>query len=125
MAIMAGRDNRSYIAALDLTAAQFHFVARDSGVDTVTAAPVGGEDSVVGVLLNTPNTGQAATVKVSGTAMVVCSGTITAGAKVSCAVGGKAKVAATGENILGIAREAGVANQVISVDLIDGGNNAA
>lgn len=121
MATMAGRETRSYVAAIDLSAAQFHFVSRDSGKDTVTAAPNGG-DASVGVLLNNPTSGAAATVQVSGTALLVCSGTIAAGADVSCAVGGKVKAAGAGDTVLGISREAGVVNQVIAVDLISGGN---
>lgn len=116
---------RSFQATQDLSTVQFHFVARDASDRGVALCPDGTfAEIVAGVLLNDPNTGQAASVQVSGVASVVCSASITAGDLVSCAIGGAAKTAAAGEYVLGQALESGVLNQVISINLTSGGNAA-
>jgi hypothetical protein len=57
--------------------------------------------------------------------MVTAGGTIAAGAAVQTDASGDALTAATGDVILGYAREAGVDGQIIEIEMIQGGNLAA
>jgi hypothetical protein len=124
MAVMQSRDNRTFEAGSDLSTGQFKFVslASDGQVDTTAAA--GG--NAIGVLLNNPSAaGRAATVCVGGSVNVICGGTIAAGAQIQSGADGAALLAATGDVVLGYAREAGVVGQVIEMEFITGGNLAA
>lgn len=124
MAVMQSRDNRTFEAGGDLSAAQFKFVtlAADGQVDVTASA--GG--NAIGVLLNNPAAaGRAATVCVSGSVMIKCGGTVTAGDQLQANTDGTALLAATGDVVLGYARESGVINQVIEMEFITGGNVAA
>jgi hypothetical protein len=122
MATVEGRFNRTYIAGTDLSAAQFHFVAlaADGEVD------VAGDGVVVaGVLLNNPLVANAATVAWAGRVIVEAGATVTAGDAIASNATGEAITAATGDIIVGYARESGVDGQIIAIDLINGGNAAA
>jgi hypothetical protein len=124
MAVMQSRDNRTFEAGSDLSAGQFKFVslAADGQVDTTASA--GG--NAIGVLLNNPSSvGYAATVCVSGSVMITCGGTITAGDQLQSDAAGDALLAATGDVVLGYARESGVDGQIIEMEFITGGNVAA
>jgi hypothetical protein len=57
--------------------------------------------------------------------MVEAGGTIAAGVQVQTDATGKAALAATGDIVLGYTREAGVAGQIIEIEMIQGGNVAA
>jgi len=124
MAVMQSRDNRTFEAGGDLSAGQFKFVtlAADGQVDITAAA--GG--NAIGVLLNNPAAaGRAATVCVSGSVMITCGGAITAGDQIQSDASGDALLAATGDVVLGYAREDGVDGQIIEMEFITGGNVAA
>ena len=124
MTVMQSRDNRTFEAGSDLSAGQFKFVslAADGQVDTTAAA--GG--NAIGVLLNNPSAaGRAATVCVGGSVMITCGGAITAGDQIQANTDGTALLAATGDVVLGYARENGVTGQVIEMEFITGGNLAA
>ena len=54
--------------------------------------------------------------------MVIAGGTIAAGAAVATTAAGLALTAASGNVVMGYAKEAGVINQVIEIELISGGN---
>ena len=120
MAVMQSRDNRTFIAGEDLSAAQFKFVTleADGQVDLADSA---GENAM-GVCLVGAATGNAVTVCVSGSVMVEAGGTIAAGAQVQTGADGTALLAATGDVVLGYAREAGVDGQIIEIEMIQGGN---
>ena len=92
MAVMQSRNNRTLIAATDLSAAQFKFITLDA--DGANLAGSAGE-AVFGVCL-------AAAVQTSAT--------------------GEALAAAAGDVVAGYAREAAVDNQIIEIELIQGGN---
>jgi hypothetical protein len=124
MSVMQSRDTRTFEAGADLSAGQFKFVtlAADGQVDITSSA--GG--NAIGVLLNKPAAaGRAATVCVSGSVMITCGGTITAGDQIQSDASGDALLAATGDVVLGYAREDGVDGQIIEMEFITGGNVAA
>lgn len=123
MAVMQSRDTRSETAGVDLSAAQFKFVTleSDGNVDLANAA---GENAY-GVCIAGAAAGRSVTVVRTGSCMVVAGGTISAGAAVATDANGAAAAATTGNVILGYAKEAAVAGQVIEVELITGGNVAA
>jgi hypothetical protein len=123
MAVMQSRDNRTFIAGEDLSTAQFKFVTLESG-GTVDLADSAGENAL-GVCLAGAAAGKAVTVCVSGSVMVEAGGTIAAGVQVQTDATGKAALAATGDIVLGYTREAGVAGQIIEIEMIQGGNVAA
>ena len=124
MTTMQSRDNRTFEAGGDLSTAQFKFVslAADGQVDVTASA--GG--NAIGVLLNNPSAaGYAATVCVSGDVMVEAGGTITAGDQIQSSATGTALLAATGDVVLGYAREDAVVGQIMRIEFITGGNVAA
>ena len=123
MAVMQSRDNRTFIAGEDLSAAQFKFVTLESD-GKVDLADSAGENAI-GVCLVGAAAEAAVTVCVSGSVMVEAGGTIAAGAQVQTGADGTALLAATGDVVLGYAREAGVDGQIIEIEMIQGGNLAA
>ncbi len=66
------------IAGADLSAKQFHFVEVDNGTGNVTAVD-GATDRAIGVLQNSPTSGQAADVLIAGGTKVVAGGTASPG----------------------------------------------
>jgi hypothetical protein len=120
---MQSRDNRTFIAGEDLSAAQFKFVTLESD-GKVDLADSAGENAM-GVCLAGAAADAAVTVCVSGSVMVEAGGTIAAGAQVQTGADGTALLAATGDVVLGYAREAGVDGQIIEIEMIQGGNVAA
>ncbi len=123
MAVMQSRDNRTFIAGEDLSSAQFKFVTLESDGQVDLADSAG--ENAIGVCLAGAAAGNAVTVCVSGSVMVTSGGTIAAGAAVQTDAAGDALTAATGDVILGYAREAAVDGQIIEIEMIQGGNVAA
>ena len=123
MAVMQSRDTRSFVAGESLAAAQFKFVTLESDGQVDLADSAG--ENCIGVLLNNPAAGAAATVAVSGKVMVTSGGTIAAGAAVATDASGDAVTAASTNIIMGYALEATVDGQVMAIELIQGGNAAA
>ena len=123
MATMQSRDTRTFVAGEDLSTAQFKFVTleADSQVDLADTAG----ENCVGVLLVEGEAARAVTVVMTGSVMVEAGGTVTAGGAVATDATGRAVDATTGDIIMGYAREAGVVNQVIEIELIQGGNASA
>jgi hypothetical protein len=101
---------------------QFYFVtlAADGKVD-----PTGNGLAADGVILNDPILDEAATVVVFGRVTVECGGTVTAGGIVASDADGRCVDAASTDIILGKALEAGIADQIITIDFFKGGNAAA
>lgn len=123
MAVMQSRDNRTETAGADLSSAQFKFVTLDAG-GAVTVAGAAGEQAY-GVCIVGGASGKPVTVTRTGSCMVEAGGTIAAGDAVATNASGTAATATTGNIIMGYAKEAGVAGQIIEVELITGGNAAA
>lgn len=122
MAVMQSRDNRTFIAGEDLSAAQFKFVTLedDGKVDLADSA---GENAM-GVCLVGAAAGNAVTVCISGSVMITAGGTISAGDAIQTDASGDALTAATGDITMGYAREGAVDGQVFEIELIQGGNVA-
>lgn len=123
MAVIQSRDTRTFVAGESLAAAQFKFVTLESDGQVDLADSAG--ENCVGVCINDPASGEAATVVMSGKVMVTAGGTIAAGAAVATDASGDAVTASTGNIVMGYATEAGVDGQVIAIELIQGGNAAA
>lgn len=123
MATMQSRDTRTFVAGEDLSTAQFKFVTLESDGEVDLADSAG--ENCIGVLLVEGAATRAVTVVVSGSTMVEAGGTVTAGGAVAVDATGRAVDATTGDIVMGYAREAGVTNQVIEIELIQGGNAAA
>lgn len=100
------------IAGADLRTHQFKFVsvAADGEVE-LTADNAKAQ----GVLLNAPNTGEAATVAISGIVKVECGATVTRGGDVASGANGEAKDAVTASEVLGTALETGADGRIVSI----------
>lgn len=122
MAAYNNIQNETYIAGADLSAKQFTFVKLNASGEVIST--VDGE-AAVGVLWNAPLENAAASVVYAGSPMVYAGGTIAAGAAIASDLNGKVITAATSDIILGWAREAAVANQLVKIDFIRGGNASA
>ena len=122
MAVMQSRDNRTYVAGSNLSAAQFKFVAlaADGEVDVAGAGA-----RAIGVLLNQPAAGNAATVVMTGKVLVEAGDSITAGDELAADAAGNAVTATTDDIVMGYALEDGVDGQIVAIELIQGGNAAA
>ena len=123
MAVMQSRDTRTFIAGEDLSSAQFKFVTLESD-GQVDLADAAGERAI-GVLLNEPTSGKAATVAMTGKVMVVAGAAVTAGAALQTDASGDAITAASGDYVMGYALEDAVDGQVFAIELIQGGNIVA
>lgn len=99
-------------AAADLTTHQYKFVSIDAnGAVALTANDAHAD----GILLNDPNTGEAATVLISGVGKVKCGAAVTAGGDIASGANGAGKNAATASAVLGTALETGASGRIISV----------
>ncbi len=123
MAVMRSRDTRSFVAGEDLAAKQFEFVTLESDGQVDVADSAG--ENCIGILLNAPTAGAAATVAISGKVMAEAGGTIAAGAAVQADADGNALTAASGDVVMGYALEAAVDGQIMAIELIQGGNVVA
>ena len=123
MAVTQSRDNRTIIAGADLSASQFIFVSQDAAAKAiVTVAGV----ASFGLLEVGAKTDKACTVTRTGKVMVECGGTVTLAGNIAADAAGKAVDATTGDIILGTAAyEAGVAGQIIAIELSTAGNVSA
>ena len=119
MAVTQSRDNRTLIAAADLSTSQYLFAAMDAAGK---AAVCGDGAQAFGVIEAGSIAGGASTITVSGKVMVKCGGTVTIGDDVASDAAGKAVNAASGDIILGRAYEAGVTDQLIAIELGSTGN---
>lgn len=118
-------------AASDLSSSQFLAVKINSSGQIALA---GAGDAAVGVLQDTPASGQVGSVRLSGVTRMVCGGTVTAGDLVAADASAKAKTAVKsstntadagasadaliGSNVLGVALDSGTVGQVIPVALL-------
>lgn len=99
-------------AAADLRTHQYKFVEVTSTGAVNLVADDGHAD---GVLLNDPNTGEAAVVQILGVAKVKCGAAVTRGGNVSSGANGAAKNADTSAAVLGTALETGANGRIISM----------
>jgi hypothetical protein len=106
---------RSAVAAADLSAAQFKFVAHTSAdkVQTVSTAGV----NCYGVLQNDPEAAQLATVAVSGLTKVWAGAALVVGDEVSIDSSGRAVATTMGFSIGRVRRAAGAAAEIAVIEL--------
>ena len=123
MATEQSRNTRTFVAGEDLSTAQFKFVTLESNNEVNLADSAG--ENCIGVLRTDGAAGVAVAVLVEGPVIVECGGTVTDGGAVATDATGRAVDATTGDIIMGYAREAGVVNQKIQIELIQGGNASA
>ena len=115
MSFTQSRDNRTVIAAADLSANQFAMVKFDAAAK---AAIVGAGEAALGVLTVPAKAGSACTVTVSGIVMVeVGTGGINLGESAACNASGHVILATTGDVIVGTALEAGAAANIIAMEI--------
>lgn len=118
---------RTFIAGESLAAAQYHFVTleADGFVDLADADA----EQCIGVLMNKPASGEAATVALTGRVLVEAGGVITAGDEVVTNAAGEAVELTTSASAtaitMGYALEDGVDGQIIAIELIQGGNSTS
>jgi small ligand-binding sensory domain FIST len=112
MAIQEAVTSITLAAGADLRTHQFKFVEIGSGGTVVL---VGNNAHADGVLLNAPNTGEAAIVGISGVLKVKCGAGVTRGGNVASGANGAAKDAATASAVLGTSLETGASDQIISI----------
>lgn len=116
MAYMENIKTATYEAGESLAAKQYYFVKLSAG--KVVLATDGSD--AIGILLNTPASGEAATVALidgAGKCKILCGGTIAQDAYVASDGNGKAITAATSDVILGQALEAGASGRYITIAL--------
>jgi hypothetical protein len=112
MAITEAAISITLPAAADLRTHQYKFVEVTS---TGAVNLVADDGSADGVLLNDPNTGEAAIVGISGVLKVKCGAGVTRGGAVASGANGAAKNTDTGSVTLGTALETGANGRIISI----------
>jgi hypothetical protein len=123
MATQGQQTRESMIAGADLSAKQFTFVKMNTTDRTVVSA--GNGDAAFGVLINDPESGQAATVVTAGRVVVeVGTGGLTAGDEVGVDANGEAVSAAATDIIVGICVDGAAAGGRATIDFFRGGNAA-
>lgn len=107
---------KTKLASEDLSSKQFYIVQLDA--NGAIEVGEGATDLLVGVLQNTPESGQAGTYRFAGTTKVVAGGSVGVGAWVTSDGNGKAVATTTdGDIVIGRALEAADANDIIEVQL--------
>jgi len=112
MAVQEALISVTLTAGADLRTHQYKFVSVDS--DGLIALTVD-DGKAQGVLLNAPNTGEAATVAISGIVKVRCGAVVTRGGAVASGASGAAKNVDTNAVALGTALEIGANGRIISI----------
>lgn len=105
-------------ASADLSAKQFHFVKLASATTVDVCSGV--TDKPIGILQNTPTSGQAAEICIFGITKVVSDGTTAAGNLIGTSADGQAAVYTSSDTtkfICGQAIEAGAASEVVTMFL--------
>ena len=116
-----------FTASADLSAKQYHFV-KMSGNNTVTVCAAI-TDLPIGVLQNTPTSGQAAEVCIFGITKVVADGTLAAGNLIGTSADGQADAIAAGTDVtvttVGQALKAAAAGETVEAFINPSGARAA
>lgn len=114
---------KAFVAGADLSAKQFHFVKLQSGTNVTFS---GAGEKAVGVLMNkdVKSGDDAEVAHLGGGALVKLAGTVAAGDSIASDANGAGVVAGAATWAAGVAMEAGVAGDVISV-LLNGHNTPA
>lgn len=123
MATQGNQIRESMIAGADLSSKQFTFVKMNTTDNTVINA--GNGEAAMGVLINDPTSGGAATVVVHGRVTVeVGTGGLSAGDSIGIDANGEAVTAASGDIVVGQAVADAAAGTRGTIDFFRGGNAA-
>jgi len=121
MATQGNQIRETMTAGADLSAKQWTFVKMNTTDRTVISATDG--DAAMGVLINDPESGEAATVVTHGRVIVeVGTGGLTAGDNVASDASGEAITAASTDIVVGQALEDAAAGTRATIDFFRGGN---
>ncbi len=112
MAYTESNTSVTLIAGADLRTHQFKFVSVNAAGAVVLTAD---DAKAQGVLMNAPNTGEAAEVAIDGIVKVECGAVVTRGGDVASGANGEAKNSDTGSVVLGTALETGADGRIISI----------
>lgn len=112
MAVQEALTSVTLTAGADLRTHQFKFVTVGAGG---TIGLTGDDGLADGVLLNAPNTGEAAIVAISGIVKVACGAAVTRGSLIASGANGAGKNMDTNAVALGRALETGANGRIISV----------
>ena len=112
MAVQEALISVTLTAGADLRTHQYKFVSVNAAGAVVLTA---NDAKAQGIVLNDPNTGEAAIVAISGLVKVKCGAAVTRGGDVGSGANGAAKNAATASEVLGTALETGANGRVISI----------
>ena len=94
-------------AAADLRTKQYYMLRNTaSGLVNTSSHAAGAATTLIGVLQNKPNSGQAANVGMFGESKVVAAGTVAVNVWLTTDDSGKATAAVSGDNVIGYAMEA-------------------
>jgi hypothetical protein len=97
---------RAAQANADLRNFQYKFLRNDgAGTVNVASHAAGAGTTLVGVLQNKPNSGQAATIGVMGESKVVAGGALTVNTWITTNGSGRAAAATSGDNVIGMVLE--------------------
>lgn len=106
-------------AGADLSALQFTAVKMGTGRKVVSATA--NTDTIIGVLMNKPVSGQASEVCIAGVAKGIAGGAISAGDKLTATTGGKFIATTTDKDrIIGYAGDAASTNDVFPIHVSPG-----
>lgn len=98
----SGEDFRiAYKAAADLRNYQYRAVRVSAEGQVNVASAITGTSTFLGVLLNAPNTNEAAEIAIAGVAKMVANGSITAGGLVTHSASGYVTAATSGTPVIG------------------------
>lgn len=98
---------RTMQAAADLRQKQYHFLrAAGAGTCDQASEAAGGFNDLIGVLINKPDSGQAATVAYQGECKVVAGGSVTVNGGITTNGSGRAANITSGDMLIGVALEA-------------------
>ena len=112
MAVQEALTSVTLPAGADLRTHQYKFVSVNASGNVILTADDG---LAQGVLLNDPNTGEAAVVGISGILKVKCGAAVTRGGRVGSGANGAAKNVDTDAEDLGTALETGADGRIISI----------
>lgn len=104
----------SLITGADLSGKQFYAVKINSSGNAVLA---GAGEVAVGILQDTPVSGQVCNVMVLGETKAIYGGNVTAGAKLASDANGKLVAVTSTESVVGIAKQSGALNEIHTVIL--------
>jgi len=110
--------NGKRTAGADLSAKQFHAV-KIGATNTIALCNAAGE-AAYGILQDKPSSGRVGSVGIAGQSKAIVGGTVAAGDRLTVDANGKLVVGYGADRAIALALEAGNANDIIEVELVQG-----